>query len=513
MRGAVRIDCLLLVEIILENLSDVFCRPLHLALLPRLNSSRRDTKLPRKLCTSQPVAFSGRANAFAERDRVGIRVVAKESGDSGHKASAWRILPAFPPPVGPGSRSELSGRTLEFEVLIKDTASAQNEGTLRSEVQRIMTTYLRKAAATSLVCMTLLTQTVSPQLRGHVRSQRSGQLYKVVNNDNRVGFIDKTGKLVIGFDRLPKETAFVRDFHEGRAVIYVKKEAGNATGSDTAYRVGYIDETGKVIIPERFNEAYDFSEGLAYVRSESVNAFISRQGRVAIRLNEKTWPSLETFGYGFQGGFAAVSVNTEVGFIDHTGKLLCKGYTSAARFSEGLAAVVVGRGRQAKYGFINAKGRLVIAPRFDPVLSRHEQIDSLSRFAEGFASVKMGNMYGYIDKKGNFVIPPQFSFAGDFSAGLAFVKLQGKAGYIDKSGHWVITPEEVILSGGRFNEGLAPVSFTSGWGYIDRTGKTVIKARFFQAYEFVGGVAAVDLLMDSGPRYIDKTGKYLWRPE
>lgn len=93
-----------------------------------------------------------------------------------------------------------------------------------------MKTYLRRAAATSLVCMTLLTQTVYLGPQGHVRSKRSRGLYKVVNNDNRVGFIDKTGKLVIGFDQLPKETVAVRDFHEGRAVIYLQKEGGDETG-------------------------------------------------------------------------------------------------------------------------------------------------------------------------------------------------------------------------------------------------------------------------------------------
>ncbi|MBC8030285.1 MAG: WG repeat-containing protein [Pyrinomonadaceae bacterium] len=372
----------------------------------------------------------------------------------------------------------------------------------------MMKTSISRALAI-LVSMAALTPAVRLQQRKLVVNP-SRHLYRVVNNDGKVGFIDATGSLVIGFSQLPKGTAYVRAFHEGRAVIYVKKENGDAPKNHTAYNAGYIDETGNIVISARFDEAYDFSEDLAYVRSESVNAFINRQGRVVISFNGKTWPSLEVFGYGFHEGFAAVSVNTEVGFIDRTGKLLCKGYTSAARFSEGLAAVVVGRGRQAKYGFVNAKGELVIAPRFDPVL-RHEQIESLSHFSEGLASVRVGNMYGYIDKKGNFVIPPQFLFAGDFSEGLAFVKLQGKAGYVDKSGHWVIAPQEVVFRGGRFSEGLAPVSLASGWGYIDRTGKIVIKPQFFQAFEFDGGVAAVDLLSESGSRYIDKTGKYIWR--
>lgn len=367
-------------------------------------------------------------------------------------------------------------------------------------------------AVVILISMAALTPVVCFQPRKRVANPLSRHLYRVVNHDRMVGFIDATGRLVIRFGQLPKGTAYARDFHEGRAVVYVNKEKGDARESHTAYNAGYIDETGNAIISARFDEAYDFSENLAYVRSKSVNAFINRQGRVAISLNEKTWPSLEDFGYGFHEGFAVVSVNTDVGFIDRTGKMLCKGYTSAASFAEGLAAVVVGRGRQAKYGFINTKCELVIAPRFDPIFARHDKIESLSRFSEGLASVRVGKTHGYIDKTGTFVIPPQFLVGGDFSEGLAFVKLKDRAGYIDKTGQWVIALQQVALRGGRFREGLAPVSFAGGWGYIDRTGKIAIKPRFFKAFEFVGGVAAVDLLSESDSRYIDKTGKYLWRP-
>jgi hypothetical protein len=354
-----------------------------------------------------------------------------------------------------------------------------------------------------------------------------------MNHDNKIGFIDKTGKLVVGFDRLPKTTIQVGDFHEGRAVIYLKREERNETRGNMDYTVGYIDETGELIIAPRFDEAYDFSEGLAYVEAEGQRAFINRYGKVLIRLGEKTLPSLEGFASGFheglavvyeQGRFEAGGVHyLEVGFIDRSGKLVFTGwYESAASFSEGLAAVVVGRGREARYGFVNKKGEMVIKPRFSPLLQQHDQIQSLSRFSEGLASVKVGNLYGYIDKKGDFRIPPQFLSANDFSEGLACVRLNDKTGYIDKSGRWVIIPWDAPYMGGRFKEGLAPVSFSEGggigWGYIDRTGKAIIKTGD-HAYEFVDGVAAVystptsNLAQESGRGYINKAGKYLWRPQ
>ncbi|MBC8030286.1 MAG: WG repeat-containing protein [Pyrinomonadaceae bacterium] len=374
-----------------------------------------------------------------------------------------------------------------------------------------------RRAATILVCMTVLAHTVYLQPRGRVRSLRSRQLYKVVNNDNRVGFIDNTGKLVIGFDRLPKETVAVRDFHDGRAVIYLNKETPDESKGNMNYTVGYIDTTGKIIIPARFEEAYDFSEGLAHVKGEGLNGFINPQGEVVIRLKEDMWPILDWLSYGFHEGFAAVG-GESAGFIDRSGKFVFKGYTWAASFSEGLAAVAVGRGKEARYGFVNKKGEMVIKPRFEPLFRSHKQIRSLSRFSEGLASVKVGDVYGYIDKKGEFVIPPKFLFANDFSEGLACARLGDKTGYINKSGRWVIAPWVAPYMGGQFKEGLAPVSFgdAGGSAYIDRTGRVIIRGA---GHEFVGGVAAVDglpsshLAPESGRGYIDKTGKYLWRPQ
>lgn len=337
-------------------------------------------------------------------------------------------------------------------------------------------------------------------------------LYQVRNSDERsgetrFGFIDKTGKLVIGFDRLPRKIEAVGDFHDGRAVIYFKKEKGNRYVND--FSVGYIDETGRMAIPARFDAAFDFSEGLAYVEREGSGAFIDRRGRTTIKLPKKMSASLDGFAYGFHEGRAAVQINGDYGFVDRTGRLLCKGYTRAASFSEGLAAVAVDWG--IKYGFVNTKGELVIPVRFDAVLAGHN-IGALSHFSEGLARVRVGKEYGFIDKTGQFVIPPKFNVAGDFSEGLAFVRLGERGGYINKSGEWAITGEEKILKGERFKEGLAAVDFNRGTGYLDHAGKTIIQPQFYDGGEFVGGVAAINSSVAPRAAYIDKTGTYIWPP-
>jgi hypothetical protein len=241
---------------------------------------------------------------------------------------------------------------------------------------------------------------------------------------------------------------------------------------------------------------------------------------VVIKL--KGWEAHE-----FREGLAAVRTEQGWSFIDRTGRLVTReSYTRVENFSEGLAAVAVGLGQAAKYGFINKQGEAVIPPIFTPYLGHHRTIEYLGRFAEGLAAVKVGDLYGYINKKGQFVIPPQFLYVNDFSEGVASVQMANDEwAYIDRSGRRVISLASA--RGYSFSEGLAPVVFAAGvhegkFGYIDHSGRSVIEPRFDNAYPFCDGVAEVILeervKQASGSRleiktgYIDKTGKYLWEP-
>ena len=67
---------------------------------------------------------------------------------------------------------------------------------------------------------------------------------------------------------------------------------------------------------------------------------------------------------------------------------------------EAFAAIKI----NGKYGLIDTKGNIVIAPIYDDTLI----------FREGLAKVGINGKYGFIDKKGNIVIAPIYDFAGNF---------------------------------------------------------------------------------------------------
>jgi hypothetical protein len=118
------------------------------------------------------------------------------------------------------------------------------------------------------VAVTMLVAVSSAHFTAELFGQPSRRLYKVTNKDKKVGFIDKTGKLVIGFDRLPAGTE-VGSFSEGFAPIC----SYDKPPSIYTLHCGYIDETGSIVIPPRFVLSSQFSEGLAWIRTETLVGF------------------------------------------------------------------------------------------------------------------------------------------------------------------------------------------------------------------------------------------------
>jgi hypothetical protein len=299
-----------------------------------------------------------------------------------------------------------------------------------------------------------------------------------------VGVIDATGRMITsGLDG-------AAEFSEGLALFQIvdPQEAGNQSigsfsmiqnGADYVTpkgRFGYIDKTGKVVIPPefygagQFGEAQQFSEGLAALRIGGPTGkygYIDKTGKVAI-------PAQFDWASKFSNGLAMVSIGTgemaRSTFIDKSGTMMAGqfDYVGFEGFSEELAVVVVGRGAAARAGYIDRTGKIVITPQFSEARG----------FSEGLARVRVGDehtgKFGYIDKSGKIIVVPQYDRAGSFVDGLAWVRTgsgdAAKYGYIDTSGKIVVPPQ--FDDAQDFADGLALVRIgddkTGKYGYIHR---------------------------------------------
>ena len=185
------------------------------------------------------------------------------------------------------------------------------------------------------------------------------------------------------------------------------------------------------------------------------------------------------------------------GFVDANGhEVIAPRFKRALNFSEGLAAIE----EDGRWGFINTNGEIVIAPQYYMA----------SSFSESRAAVYNG-YWGYIDLSGRLVIPCQYNEVRDFSEGLAAVKKNGMWGYVDAYGDRIIQPN--FLEAYQFHDELARVMPSNGnrkYGFIDHRGHFVIKPCFHYARDFSEGCTLVTKGQPAYYCYIDRQGQEMF---
>lgn len=258
-----------------------------------------------------------------------------------------------------------------------------------------------------------------------------------------------------------------------------------------------VSSTGKTIVPQgKYISVSKFSEGLAGVVDKNYKAgYINKSGKVVIPLVYQ--PSMAGEGGSvlkvspFREGVAAVGVaksdegggDADWGFINKNAQTVIPfKYAAAGNFSSGMApvAIIKGDDYEYKWGYINKAGKTVIPFDFSYAGS----------FSDNVAVVVKNGKYGVIDTKGKTVVPFNYEYMNDFSEGLAAVfqrgkpiknsdTVRGKFGFIDKTGKVVIPMQYTLeyygdLSLPDFKNGKAKITDTNDNSYcINKQGKKV----------------------------------------
>jgi hypothetical protein len=325
------------------------------------------------------------------------------------------------------------------------------------------------------------------------------KLYPIVK-DGKWGYMDDTGAVRIE----PKyDQAF--DFYEGLACVTVYP------------RRGYIDATGKVVIEPRFTWAGRFREGHAvviesrklyggnpsYYQNPSTIRVIDRQGKYDKRARIRGGKA------GFHEGKLVVAGRKRSDVFDRNLKKVEHDAERVCVFSEGTAPA----SRKNVWGYLDHSMKWVIEPRFDAADGFSEGMAAVGKnaAAEGRKRPKWGEpdrVWGFIDRNGNMVVEQKFNDCWRFTEGLAAVKVGDKWGYIDTSGRTVVQPAYDYAW--PFSEGMARVLAGEKQGFIDKTGALVVKPQYRPAWDFSKGLARVTVEGREG--YIDKKGEYVWEP-
>ena len=157
------------------------------------------------------------------------------------------------------------------------------------------------------------------------------------------GFIDVHGKIAI-----PAKFESVGFFHHGLA--WAKADGG---------QLGYINNKGEWVIKPQFVAGKNFEEvsGLARVKVDDKWVFITAKGDFKKIVNGEDLTD-------FSEGLAYSRSNGKIGFYDNSGKWIIEPQFDAVRdFKNGFAAAKIGE----KWGIINKQGEWVIRPTYDGI--------------------------------------------------------------------------------------------------------------------------------------------------
>lgn len=273
----------------------------------------------------------------------------------------------------------------------------------------------------------------------------------------KIGFIDKSGKLVIPmiYENISSTTTVwsaagtgsrKTGFSEG--LISVQKDG----------KWGVIDKQGKTVLPFKYDLPIgSFHNGLASFSTGRKSGFINQSGKVVI---SAAYDYVQDFvnGYAVIANYDRTSQYGDIlyGAIDTQGKLVVPiKYPYMKDFYDGMACVSDNSYGSGKYGFVNTSGTLVVPLQYSKAYSFSDGLAVVALEDERFHEPAIQYRYGYINKQGKVVIPLEYSIARSFTNGIAAAclnipdhigngtsaRFDGEPGYIyfDTSGNKVIS--------------------------------------------------------------------------
>lgn len=342
---------------------------------------------------------------------------------------------------------------------------------------------------------------------------------KYTDGGPKYGLIDINGNEVIA----PKYD-YMETVHEGMAVIGMNTDGNRYTGTNGVDKYGFVNTNGVEVVPPTYDAAYRFSDGRAAVTNklvsgtitwgdyelpviENLYGFIDKTGKMVIPMEYSSCASFRvgTGGYnyvGFSDGLACVSKDGKYGAIDVNGNVVIPfTFQSLHSFHEGLAYFSDYNKNTA--GFVDKTGKQVFSLDYNA----NTTVDF---FSNGLCRVLYRNgqypRAALIDKKGNTVFSIEHGHINEFSDGLALVAKHdndgpdAQYGYVDTSGKLVIPYMSGVVEASDFSDGMAVVKVNDGLighrqtksGYIDKSGALVIPYQYATAYSFVNGTAVVE---------------------
>ena len=162
-----------------------------------------------------------------------------------------------------------------------------------------------------------------------------------------------------------------------------------------------------------YEEIYSWDEGFFHIRKRGLHGFVDESGRLRIANRYDS-------ARGFSEGKAAIKLIGRWGYINKSEQLIIQplyGYVSD--FQNGVA--IVGNG---KYGLINESGEVLL----------NIELDSIERTGKGSYILDFDGKKGLADSRGSILLSPSFDFMEDIGGDLIVVGINGKKAIYNSDG-------------------------------------------------------------------------------
>ena len=314
-----------------------------------------------------------------------------------------------------------------------------------------------------------------------------------------------------------------RLFSEGLAAVQLgaqwelQNNIHDINSSNSIGKWGYIDKSGHIAITLQFDDANDFSNGLAPVKSKSKWGLINKNGKFIV---EPIYDSLLAFLDGFITILTSPDHHMKMGYLDKSGKTILEAkyqglkildkdtfavrennlwgvmnnqgkwivqplLSSIENFQNNIAVMGIKKFDSIKYGAIDKNGTILIQPSYD----------RLFLYKEGVFLYRNGKDEGVLNEKGESIVEPKYQLIRSFKNGFAAIYANKKWGFIDSKGHIIVEPKYDYVAD--FNDNRALVGRKTGlfnimhYGFINPQGEEIIQTKYNSATDFSEGLASV----------------------
>lgn len=320
--------------------------------------------------------------------------------------------------------------------------------------------------------------------------------------DDLYGYIDKYGKIII-----EPQFEYAGNFSDGVACVGKSKKRNEGISNISNITYGYINTTGKLVIPYINEKNYDFHNNFVGVweLNKDTGYFMNKNGENAFH---KSYYDIKDFS----NGYAAVLLNNTAEnphktpikelqqwtFVDTEGNECGEIYNSVTSFVDGISVVEKDGIKQAintsfktvfkseyilqsytgnekyiakdsvtgKLGVIDDKNNIIIDFKYDYI-----------HYSDNMYKVGVGdNTYGIINKYGKVILEPKLNqFVSGYKAGMCVISDNNTV--IDRQGKIIIVADEYDIVD-PCSENLLYVYKEENnrcyEGYIDRYGNVLI---------------------------------------